>query len=74
MSGHATAGEDAGHHAVSPISVPWVVLASLLCGLGLYLVLGLWLLTFQWIYFTGIIPMIVGGLMFLNERAGLDHA
>lgn len=73
MSGYGAPSEPPAHHAVSPISVPWVVLASVLCGLGLLLV-WMWLTTFQWVYFTGIIPVFVGGLMFLNDRAGLDHA
>jgi hypothetical protein len=73
MTQPAGASEGHGHHAVSPISVPWVVVASVLCGLGL-LLLWMWLTTFQWIWFSGVIPILVGGLMFFNDRAGLDHA
>jgi hypothetical protein len=74
MSEYGGPSESHPHHVSSPISLPWVVLASLLCGLGLFLVLGLWLATFEWIYFVGVIPVFLGGLMFLSPRAGLDHA
>lgn len=73
MSGYGTPSEGHSHHAASPISIPWVVLAALLCGVGLLLV-AVWLLTFSWIYFAGIVPVFVGALMFFNDRAGLDHA
>jgi Na+/proline symporter len=73
MSEHAAAEEGHKLHGVSPISIPWVVLASLLCGGGLTLLVA-WLATFQWIFFVGVIPVFIGALMFLNDRAGLDHA
>jgi hypothetical protein len=60
-------------HEVSPISVPWVVLASVICGIGITL---MWqfVTTFNFLYFLGAPLILVGALMFLNERAGLDHA
>jgi hypothetical protein len=62
-----------GHVEKSPISLAWVILASLLCGGGLFLI-WFWLTTFDWLYFSGIALAVVGGLMFFNHRAGLDHA
>ncbi len=59
--------------AKSPISVGWVVLAALMCGFGLFLV-WLFITTFDWIYFPGAALVILGAIMFLSERAGLDHA
>jgi lipoprotein signal peptidase len=66
-------GEAHGHVERSPISVGWVVLASLVCGAGIFF-LWLWLDTFDWLYFPGFVLVIVGAIMFLNDRAGLDHA
>jgi hypothetical protein len=72
-------GPSAGHgHAEShversPISIGWVVLASLVCGAGIFLV-WYWLETFDWLYFPGLVLVIVGAMMFMNDRAGLDHA
>jgi hypothetical protein len=57
----------------SPISIPWVIAAALLCGIG---IMGLmyWLVTSQGIYFAAVIPCIAGALMFLDPRAGANHA
>jgi hypothetical protein len=73
MSEFGEHGSVHGHVARSPISVGWVVLASLLCGAGIFLV-WYWLFTFNWAFFPGFILVIVGAIMFLNPRAGLDHA
>jgi hypothetical protein len=69
-SAHA---EEHGHGVASPISVPWVVAAAILCALGLSLI-WYWLTTFDWIYFTGPFVVLAGALMLMNHRAGLDHA
>jgi hypothetical protein len=58
---------------VSPISVPWVVLSAVLIGLGLGLI-AYWLLTFEWLYFTGIPLCVIGGTMLFSRRAGVDSA
>lgn len=74
MSEYGSAAEERGHHVSSPISVPWVVGAALVSGLG---VLVLWqgVTTLGWYYFVGgSLLVLVGVLMFLNDRAGLDHA
>jgi hypothetical protein len=73
MAEYASSPAGEAHHAVSPISVPWVVLASLVCGVGIFLV-WFWLETFNWIFFPGIVAVIVGAMMFMSDRAGLDHA
>jgi len=73
MAEYAHASEEHADHAASPISVPWVVLASVLCALGLVLIWE-WLTTFMWIFFLGPFVVLAGAVMFLNHRAGLDHA
>ncbi len=74
MSEYATGAGDHSHHVSSPISVTWVVAASLLCAVGLTL---LWwgLMTISWPYFVlGPLFVFAGTLMLLDQRAGLDHA
>jgi len=69
------AGVDGAEHAIErvPISVPWVVLSAVLCGLGI-LSLSYWLITFTWILLGGVVPLAVGAYMFFSPRAGWDHA
>lgn len=57
----------------SPISIPFVMLAAVLIGVGI-LALVYWLVTFEWIYFGGILPSLTGGLMLFHPRAGADRA
>jgi hypothetical protein len=74
MSEYAAPAEAKGHHVRSPISVLWVVAASILSGLGLVL---LWwfLEVFQLVWLGGgILLVLVGCLMFMDRRAGWDHA
>ncbi|HTW39639.1 MAG TPA: hypothetical protein VMF04_02115 [Thermoplasmata archaeon] len=73
MSEYADAPATKDHHARSPISVLWVVAAALLCGAGLTL-LWWWVTTFQWLFFSGVLFVLAGTVMFMNERAGWDHA
>jgi hypothetical protein len=62
-------------HAPNSLSVPWVIAAAILSGIGIFLVLT-WLITsfVHWIYFLGVIPAGAGALMFFDERAGSSHA
>lgn len=74
MSEYAVKSEDHSHHVSSPISVLWVVVASLVCAGGLT---ALWwgLMIISWPYFVaGPLLVLLGTLMLLNPRAGLDHA
>ena len=74
MSEYGAASEGHAHHVSSPISVTWVVLASLLCAAGL-LILWWGLMMLSWPYFVlGPWFVLAGCLMFLNPRAGWDHA
>jgi hypothetical protein len=73
MSEYAGASAPHGQVERSPISVGWVILASVICGIGL---IGVWwyVTTFDWLYFPSIVLVIGGAMMFLSDRAGLDHA
>ena len=72
MAAHAVG---APTHAAtqSAISIPFVVLAAFLIGVGI-LALVYWLVTFDWLYFGGVLPSVTGGLMLLHPRAGADRA
>lgn len=61
------------HGAPNSISIPWVVLASVLMGLGV-LMLALWLVTFNFLLFSGSLVLLVGFLMVFSPRMGSDHA
>lgn len=69
------AGGESTEHAVErvPISVPFVVLSAVLCGLGI-LSLSYWLITFSWVLLAGVIPLALGAYMFFSPLAGWDHA
>jgi hypothetical protein len=76
MHGYGDSGRVHGHedeerhpHA----SVLFVILASIVAGVGLFLTL-IWVITFQWIYFVGIVLMAVGFLMFFSQQMGPDRA
>ena len=63
-----------GHTAArNSISIPFVVLASLIAALGM-LALLFWVITFQWVYFLGAVPMAIGALMFFHPKMGSNRA
>jgi hypothetical protein len=77
MSGYGAAVHEAseGHvrHKGGPISVPWVLLAGLLIGVGLA-IMYYWLYDFSLVFLAGPVFIVVGALMFFSPRAGLDRA
>ncbi|MCI4337910.1 MAG: hypothetical protein L3J72_01225, partial [Thermoplasmata archaeon] len=58
------------HHG--SISVPFVILAALLMGAGLFLVAA-WVLTFDWLFFLGVPIVAVGFLLVFHPLAGADR-
>jgi Na+/proline symporter len=73
MSEWASPNEVEEEEVLGHVSVPFVVLASVLLGVGLFLVLT-WLVTFQWAYIAGIPVLLAGFLLLFHRRAGLDAA
>jgi hypothetical protein len=73
MSAHVPATAAHGAHAASPISVPWVVAASVISAAGLF-VIWWWLYTFNLEFGWGPFLVFIGLLMFMDKRAGWDHA
>jgi hypothetical protein len=73
MAEASAAHGESGAHAAGSISVAWVILCALMIGIGVGLI-AYWQITQNWLYFAGIVPTILGGVMLLSPRAGLDHA
>ncbi|MCI4370393.1 MAG: hypothetical protein L3J81_03580 [Thermoplasmata archaeon] len=74
-SGHSrpAVSDHAKTDAPNTISIPFVLLASVLMGVGLLLTL-VWLITFNWLLFPGVGVVVVGALMVLSPKMGSDHA
>lgn len=73
MSEYVRAPEEAAE-AHNTLSVPWVILAAILCGVGIFLVTGALIRLagglVDWAWWIGILPAAVGFLMLMNPRAG----
>ncbi len=54
------------------LSVPFLVVAALLIGAGLFSAM-VWLVTFQWIWFAGLGLLVIGAIMLFSSRAGADR-
>jgi len=65
-SAHAPASE-------SGVSVPFTVFSAVLIGLGLS-GMAYWLVTFNWLYFASLIPLVFGGYMLFTRGTGPDRA
>lgn len=69
-------GAKAAHPTPAPeasVSVPFIVLASVLCGLGLFGT-AYWLVTFHWWAFLSLAPLIVGAYLLFTRGTGPDRA
>jgi len=55
------------------ISIPVLVLAAALIGLGIA-GLAYWLVVFQWLYLASVIPLALGGLLLFTPLTGPDRA
>lgn len=66
--------ETRGHvPAANSLSVPFLVLSSVLCGVGLF-GMALWLVTFNWLFFASVLPLIGGAIMLFTRGTGSDKA
>jgi hypothetical protein len=70
---HATVSSQGPTRGKSPISVPFVIGAALLMGLGIF-AMAIWLVTMDWLWFAGVVPATVGALMMFDRRAGAESA
>lgn len=73
--GHEHAAEGSAHSSsqVHPISIPWVVFAAILCGIGLFLI-SYWVIFFYWPAFSGVLFVLAGAILLFNRRTGIDRA
>lgn len=62
-----------GEHRTSRGTVGWIVLAALLCGVGIFLMI-FWLVTFYWWAFGGVALIFVGFLLFVRTWTGPESA
>jgi hypothetical protein len=56
------------------LSIPWVICAAILCGVGVFLVTGALIRLAggldDWSWWIGIAPAVLGFFMLMNPRAG----
>lgn len=60
-------------HAERSVSIPLVVGAAVLVGIGL-MGMAYWLITFRWVFFASLIPLVGGALLLFSRLTGPDHA
>ncbi|MFZ0699398.1 MAG: hypothetical protein WAN74_04330 [Thermoplasmata archaeon] len=70
---HVGQGSELSPRERAHVSAPWVVLAAVLCGVGIFLLI-YWLTYFYWPAFSGVVFVFVGALLLFNRRTGLDRA
>jgi len=73
MSEYPSGERHESSSAVAPLSIPYLVLSSVLCGVGLF-GMALFLVTFNWLYFTALIALVLGAYMLFTRGTGPDHA
>ena len=57
----------------SSLSVPYLLLAAVLCGVGLF-GMAYWLVTFNWVVFASLVPLVLGAYMLFTRGTGPDRA
>jgi hypothetical protein len=50
-----------------------IVGSAVLAGIGL-LGMAYWLITFKWLYFASLVPLILGAYLLFTRATGVDHA
>jgi hypothetical protein len=73
MSGYRSEGGPVHAPSENSLSIPFLVVSALLIGVGLFGV-AYWLVTFEWIYFASLVPLILGAYMLFTRGTGSDRA
>jgi hypothetical protein len=73
MSEYHSEGPSAHAATENSLSVPFLVLSALLIGVGLF-GMAYWLVTFSWLYFASVVPLILGAYMLFTRGTGSDRA
>ncbi len=66
-------GDGAPTSSTGTLSIPFLVVAAVLCGVGLF-GLSYWLLTQNWIAFASLLPLFLGAYMLFLRGTGPDRA
>lgn len=74
MAEFRSSGESHAHEAgEGSLSVPFVLLAAALCGVGLF-GMSYWLVTFYWPTFLSVVPLALGAWLLFSRGTGPDRA
>ena len=73
MSEYRSGGRQEEAPAANTVSVPFLVLSSILVGVGLA-GMAYWLVTFDWLYFASVIALALGAYMLFTRGTGPDRA
>ena len=73
MSGFPVAESSHAEESGERVSVPLVIVASLLCGVGL-IGISYWLVTQSWLFFAALLPLIGGAYLLFTRVTGPDRA
>jgi len=73
MSESAATAEAPSAHATSSVSIPFVIGAAVLVGIGI-MGMAYWLITFHWVFLASVLPLAAGGLLLFSKGSGPDHA
>ncbi len=73
MTEYRTAGGSPSESRADSLSIPYLVCAAILCGVGLFGMAYL-LVSFNFLYFLSLIPLVSGAVMLFMPRTGPDHS
>ncbi len=73
MSEYPSGGRHEPASAAGSVSVPYLILSAVLAGVGLF-GMAYWLVTFNWLYFASVIPLVLGAYMLFTRGTGPDRA
>ena len=70
------ASASAAAHGVAPGGAKLVLAivgSAVLVGVGL-LGMAYWLITFRWLFFASVVPLVLGAYLLFTRATGVDHA
>jgi len=73
MSEYPSSDRHESSPVVAPLSLPYLVLSAVLCGVGLF-GMAMFLVTFKWLFFAALIPLVLGAYMLFTRGTGPDRA
>ncbi len=73
MGAHASAPAVPEHASGGWRTVLGIIGSAVLAGIGL-VGLAYWLITFRWVLFASVIPVVVGAYLLFTRLTGPDHA